>query len=145
MAVAGTHQRDGCVRATDTADDSAEHLGQLGANHEQPLGVGLGRSDLQQRHLLTGAGQPVLDQAVMAQFKQFLDPYARVSEHFDDGPRPEGVFLVEVEQPWFAGVGVAYPNVVRCPVRPFDPGQGLSGRTELRAGLDSLPGLQQLP
>ena len=121
VAVAGADERDGSVGAADAADDGAEHVGEFGADHEQPFGVGLGRSDLQQRHQFAGAGQPVLDQAVVAEFEQFLHPDAGVAEHLDDRPRPERVFLVAVEQSWFAGVGIAHPDVVR--------GRGAAGRS----------------
>jgi hypothetical protein len=60
-------------------DDGAEHVGELGADDQEPLGVGLGRGDLQQRDQLAGGGQPVLDEAVVAELDQFLgaDPVCR--------------------------------------------------------------------
>ena len=48
-----------------------------GLTTSKPLGIGLRRGDLQQRHELAGAGQPVLDQAVVAELEQFLGPAGR--------------------------------------------------------------------
>ena len=72
-------QRNGAVGSADPADDGAEHVGQFGADDQQPLGVGLRRGDLQQRNHLAGVGQPVLHQAVVAEFEQFLDSDAGVA------------------------------------------------------------------
>ena len=65
VPVAGADQGNGSVAAADPADDGAEDVGQLGADDQQPFGVGLGRGDLQQRHEFPGVGQAVLDQAVV--------------------------------------------------------------------------------
>ena len=143
VAVAGPHQRNGPVWAADAADDGAEHVGQFGADHEQPFGVGLGRRDLQQRHEFAGAGQPVLNEAVVAEFEQFLDPDAGVAQHFDDRPGPEGVLFVPVEQLECAGVGVGDPHVVRAAVRPVDPGEGGAGGGERLSGRGLLAGAEQ--
>ena len=50
-----------------------EHIGEFGRDDQEPFGVGLGRGDLQQRDQLAGRGQPVLDQAVVAEFGELLD------------------------------------------------------------------------
>jgi hypothetical protein len=65
MPVAAADQGNGSVAAADPADDRAEYVGELGADDQQPLGIGLGRGDLQQRHQFPAAGQAVLDQAVV--------------------------------------------------------------------------------
>jgi hypothetical protein len=62
--------------------DCRQHVGEFGADDQQPFGVGLGRGDLQQRDELAGVRQPVLDQAVVGQLGQFLDPDA-----FSTGPQ----------------------------------------------------------
>jgi hypothetical protein len=54
VVVVGGDEGDGVAGAPDPADDGAEHVGELGADHQEPLGVGLGRDDLQQRHQLAG-------------------------------------------------------------------------------------------
>ena len=73
VVVVGGDERHGVAGAADPADDGAEHVGELGADDQQPLGVGFGRDDLQQRHQLAGAGEPVLHEAVMAELHQFLN------------------------------------------------------------------------
>ena len=75
------------------ADDRAEHVGEFGADQQQPFGVGLGRGDLQQRDELPGGGQPVLDQAVMGDFEEFLDPDPGGAQDLDRGEGPECVLL----------------------------------------------------
>ena len=65
VVVVGGDERDGAVGAADAADDGAENLGELGADHQEPFGVGLRWCDLQQRHDFAGGGQPVLNQAVV--------------------------------------------------------------------------------
>ena len=53
--------------------DGRQHVGQLRADDQEPLGIGFGRGDLQQRHQLAGGGKPVADQAVVGYLQQFLD------------------------------------------------------------------------
>ena len=118
-------------RAADPADDRAEHVGELGADDQEPFGVGLGGRDLQQRHELAGVGQPVLDEAVVAELEQFLDPDAGQAQDFDDRPRPERVIFLPVEQPLLAGGRVARPDVARVAVRPDGPDEGLPGGGEV--------------
>ena len=45
--------------------------------------------DLQQRDEFAGGGQPVLDEAVVGELGQFLDPDAGVAQHLHGGPGPE--------------------------------------------------------
>ena len=89
-----------------------EHVGQFGADHQQPFGVGLGRRDLQQRDELAGGGQPVLHQAVVGELEQFLDADAGGAQHLDDGPGPERVVLLEGQVAAFAGGRVVGPDLV---------------------------------
>jgi hypothetical protein len=70
------------LAVTDPGDDGGQNVGEFGRDDEQPFGVGLGRGDLQQRDQLPGIWQPVLDQAVVGQFGQLLDPDA-----FSTGPQ----------------------------------------------------------
>ncbi len=79
------------------ADDGSEHFGQLGADHQEPLPVGLGRGDVQQWDDLAGGGQGVGDHAAMGELEHLLDPGAGVPQHLDDCPRPEGVLLLKGE------------------------------------------------
>ena len=81
------------LAARSPADDGAEHVGQLRRHDQQPLVVGLGRGDLQQRHELAGAGQPVLDQAVVDELGQLLDPDAGGAQDLDGRPGPERVLF----------------------------------------------------
>lgn len=76
MTVVGHHERNCAGGVADPADDRAEHIGQLGIDDQQSLGVGLGGSDVQQRDELAGAGQPILHEAVMRQLGQLFDPNA---------------------------------------------------------------------
>ncbi|MGH3220679.1 MAG: hypothetical protein ACRDPY_18605 [Streptosporangiaceae bacterium] len=82
VVVVGGDQGDGRAGAADSPDDGAQHVGEFGADDQQPFSVGLGRGDLQQRHQLAGAWQPVLDQAV-AELDQFLG-----ADAFSTGPWP---------------------------------------------------------
>jgi len=66
--VVGGDAADGAVPLPDAGDDGGEDVGEFRADHEQPFGVGLRRRYLQQRHEHAGAGQRVLDQAVVGQF-----------------------------------------------------------------------------
>jgi len=66
-------------------------------NRQQPLGVGLGRDDLQEGDELTGPGELVLDQAVVAELEELLDPDAGVPEHLDGRPGPERVAFLASE------------------------------------------------
>ena len=109
--VVGHHERHGAARVADAADDGGQYLGQLGADHQEPFGVGLRRGDLQQRDELTGSRQPVLDEAVMRSLGQFLDADAGMAQHFHRRPRPERTMLREGEVAALAGAGVLGPDL----------------------------------
>ena len=118
LAVVGDHEGDGAVRAADAVQDRGQHVGQLGADDQQPFLVGLGRGDVQQRDQLAGGGQPVLDQAVMGELGELFDPDAGVAEDFHGRPRPERVVFL---------AGEVAPGAGRRP-RPRSAGSGWSGR-----------------
>ena len=124
--VGGDDQRDRRGAAADAADDGGQHVGEFGADDQQPFGVGLGRRDLQQRDELAGAGQPVLHQAVVGDLQQFLDPDAGGAQDLDDGPGPEReVFLHRQVAAFPAG-------------RVVDPDLGRAARVADRAGAASV-------
>ena len=79
-------------------------------DHQQPLGVGLGRADLQQRDQFPGGGQPVLDEAVVRQLGQFLDPDSGVAHHLYHRPGPEPAVFFEAEITAPTAVGVLGPD-----------------------------------
>ena len=135
VPVPAADQRHGSAGVTDPADDGAEHVGEFGADDQEPFGVGLGRRDLQQRDQFAGAGQPVLDEAVVGELEQLLGPDAGMAENFDDRPCPERVVFLEVEVPLFAARGITCPDASGRGVRPDGPDQGLPGGGELLAGL----------
>jgi len=112
VVVVGGDKRHGVAGAADPADDGAEHVGELRADQE-PLGVGLGRDDLQQRHQLAGAGQPVLHEAVMAELHQFLDADSGGPQDLDGRPGPEGTVFLGGEVPSFPGCRVVGPYAGR--------------------------------
>jgi len=142
VVVVGGHQRHCAVLAADPGDDLAEHVGQLGADDQEPLGVGLGRGDLQQRDQLAGGRQLVLDEAVVGQLGEFLDPDAGVAEDLDRGPGPERLVLFEGEVAVLAAAGVLCPGPAGGGVGPGWPAQGLAGRGEQLAGRGALGGAQ---
>lgn len=127
----------------DPADDGAEHVGQLGADDQEPLGVGLGWGDLQQWDQLPGGGEPVLDQAVVAELQQLLDPHAGQLEDFYDRPRPKGVILLPVEETLLAGDGIFDPDAAGGRVRPDRTDQGLARGGEFLARGDLAAGAGQ--
>ncbi|MFE2038177.1 hypothetical protein ACFXBB_34065 [Streptomyces scopuliridis] len=65
----------------------------------------------------TGRGQPVLDQAVVAQFQQLLDADAGGPQDLDYGPGPEGAFVLESQIAAFSGVWALGPDPAGCSVR----------------------------
>ncbi len=65
---------------------------------------------MQERDQLSGVGQLVSDEAVLGKLCQFLDADAGVPEQFDDGPRPERVFLFGGQVAAFPGVAVFGPD-----------------------------------
>ena len=91
--------------AADAADDRGQDVGEFWADHQQPFGVGLRRRDLQQRNEFAGAGQGVLDQAVVGQLGEFLDADAGVAQRFHCGPGPERAVLLTGQVAAFAAAG----------------------------------------
>jgi hypothetical protein len=73
VGVVGGGERDSPVGAADAGDDRGQGVGELGADDEEPFGVGLGRGDGQQGDELAGGGEAVLDQAVVGQLGELLD------------------------------------------------------------------------
>ena len=61
-------------------------------------------------------GQPVLDQAVVRELGEFLDPDAGVAQDLDGGPGPERVVFFAGQVAAFAGAGVLGPDPARSPV-----------------------------
>ena len=57
-------------------------------------------------------GQAVLDQAVMADLQQFLDPAAGEAKDFHGGPGPERVVVFVAEVAALAGGRVVGPDLV---------------------------------
>jgi hypothetical protein len=98
VGVVGGCERDGPAGAADPGDDRGQGVGEFGADDEEPFGVGLGRGDSQQGDQLAGGGQAVLDQAVVGELGEFLDPDAGVAQDLDDGPRPERVVFLAGSQ-----------------------------------------------
>jgi hypothetical protein len=113
VVVIGGHQRHGAVLAADAGDDLAEHVGQFRADDQEPLGVGLGRGDLRQRDQLAGGGQLVLDEAVVGQLGEFLDPDPGVAENLHCSPGPECLVLFQGEVAILAAAGVLCPDPAR--------------------------------
>ena len=54
VVVVGRDAGDGAVLVADPGDDRGEHVGEFGADDQEPFGVGLGRCDLQQRDEFAG-------------------------------------------------------------------------------------------
>jgi hypothetical protein len=92
VVVVGDHEGDRAAIVADSADDCRQHVGQFGADHQQPFDVGLGRRDLQQRDEFAGGRQRVVDQAVVGEFTEFLDA---------------GVFSWGQPATWCSGLGVS--------------------------------------
>ena len=128
------------VPLADAADDGGQHVGQLGADDQQPLGVGLGRRDLQQRDELAGAGQAVLHEAVVGDLQQFLDPDSGGSQDLDAWPRPRTRGLPPSPGPAVCRRPGRRPRSCRR-ARGDRAGEGLSGDGEAipRAGLRGRP------
>ena len=110
VLVVGDHQRHVGPVVADAGDDGRQHVRQIRCDHQKPLRVGLGRGDLQQRDQLAGGRQPVLDEAVVRQLGQFLDPDSGVTQHLYHGPGPEPAVFFEAEVAAPTGVGVLGPD-----------------------------------
>lgn len=132
VGVVGGDERDAPGGLLQSADDGGEHLGKVRRDDQQAFGVGLGRSDLQQRHQATGAGQSVLHQAVVAE--RAVPPYARGgAEHLDDRPGPKGMAFFPGEVATFPGTGVVDPHGQRW-LAGYRPGQGLPPAVNVSPG-----------
>src|ERR1035437_1530163 len=116
--VVGGDQRDCPAGLADPLDDGRQYVRQLRGYDQKSLLICLGRDDLQQGDDLAGGRQPVLDQAVVADLQEFLDPDAREPQDFDGSPCPEGVIVFHAEVPALAAGRV---------VGPYLPGAGLAG------------------
>jgi hypothetical protein len=92
-------------------EDGGQDVGEFGADDQEPFGVGLGRGDLQQRDQVGAGGWGVLDQAVVAEFGEFLDPDPGVSQRFDRYPGPERPVLFSGEVTAGAGDRVLAPRL----------------------------------
>ena len=94
VGVVGGDAAQRAVAVADPVDDRGEDVGEFGADDQQPFGVGLRRCDLQQRDGFTGAGQGVVDEAVMGQFGELLDTDPGVPQRLHRGPGPERPVLL---------------------------------------------------
>ena len=115
VGVVGGDERDGAAGAADPGDDGGQDVGELRADDEESFLVGLGRGDRQQRDQLAGGGEPVLDQAVVRELGQLLDPDAGVAQDLDGGPGPERVVLLAGQVAALAGAGVLGPDAAGGP------------------------------
>ncbi|MFE0452819.1 hypothetical protein ACFW2D_16325 [Streptomyces sp. NPDC058914] len=106
LDVVGSDQRNCPVVVSYPADDGTEHVSKLRGDDQQPFRVCLRRDDVQQGNQFASGRKGVLDEAVMAEFGQLLDPDAGVPEDFDGGPGRESVMLFESEVASIAGVGI---------------------------------------
>ena len=97
--------------------------------------VGLGRGDLQQRDQLAGGGQPVLDEAVVGQFGQFLDPDAGHAQDLHGGPGPERAVFLAGQVAALAGAGVLGPDAGR-----WSSGRAPARRSVCPAAVNCSPG-----
>ena len=113
VVVVGGDERDGPAGAADAADDGAEHVGELGADDQEPLGVGFGRDDLQQRHQLAGARQPGLHEAVMAELDAVPGADAGGAQDLYGRPGPERAVFLGGDVAPFPGRRVAGPDAGR--------------------------------
>ena len=129
--------------AADPADDDRQHVGQFRADDQEPFGVGLRRDDLQQRDELAGAGQPVLDQAVVADLQELLDADAGQAQYFHGGPGPERQVLLHGQIASFPGDRIIRPDLPAGRARGHGPGQGLPRGREGLARVRLAGGLQQ--
>ena len=144
VVVVGHGQRHGAVLAADPADDGGEYVGELGPDDQEPFDVGLGRGNVQQRDQLAAGWQAVLDQAVMGQLGEFLDPDAGIAQDVHGGPGPERLVFFEGQVAALAGAGVLGPGLSRRCVGGLQPGQCLACGGELPAGGGGPGGLQPL-
>jgi hypothetical protein len=121
-----------------------QHVGEFGADDQQAFGVGLGGRDLEQGNQLAGGGQPVLDEAVVGQLGQLLNPDAGVPQHFHHGPAPEPAVFFEGQVPALAGGWVFSPDPAGRLGLHHCPAQRLRAGGERRSGSGAGGGLEPL-
>jgi len=141
-AVVGGDDGDRRGGGADPTDDGGKHVGQFRADDQQPLGVGLGRRDLEQGDEFAGAGQVVLHEAVVSDLQEFLDPHSGGSQDLDRGPGPEREVFLHRQVPPSAAGGVIDPHPVGG-ARGDRAGEALSGDGEAIPGHGSAGGLQE--
>src|SRR5262249_24482914 len=141
VVVVDGDEGNGAAGCADAGDDGAEHVGEFGADDQQPVGVGFGRGDLQQGDELAGGRQPVLDEAVVGQFGEFLDPDAGGAQDFDGRPGPERAVLFGAQVAPLAGGQVVGPDAGGA--AGGGAGQGLPGGGGDVAGAGIAGGVQQ--
>ena len=95
----------------DAADNGGKDISQVGADYQKSLCVSLGRGDLKKRHQLAGGRQPVLHQAVMADFQEFLYAHASASQDLYNRPRPERLFFLEGKVTSFPVFRISGPDL----------------------------------
>ena len=93
-------------------------------------------------HQLAGAGEPVLDQAVVAELDEFLGADAGGAQDFHGRPGPEGAVFLGGEVAPVPGGRVVGPDAGRGG-RGDGAGQGRSCGGEGAAGPGSAGGVQQ--
>ncbi|MFI8850185.1 hypothetical protein ACIGW3_08325 [Streptomyces sp. NPDC053499] len=119
-----------------------------GGDQQDAFLVGLRRGDLHQRDHFAGRGQPVLQDAVVAELQHLLDPDAGVPQHFDRGPGPESSVLGGFEVgPSAAGLEAGGGGAVRVggPVRGAGLAVGLAEHRELGSGRRGFDGTEAGP
>ena len=142
VVVAGRDQGDGRAVAADAGDDGAEHVGELGLTTSSRSASVLDGADLQQRDQLTGAGQAVLDEAVVAELDQFLGADPGGAQYLDGRPCPERAVFVGGQVAVFPGGQVFGPDASGG-AAGGGAGQGLPGGGDDVAGAGAAGGLQQ--
>ncbi len=125
-------------------DDGGQDVGQFGADDQQPFGVGLGRGDLHQRDQLGAGRRGVLDEAVVAELGQFLDPDPGVPQRFDRCPGPERPVFFPGQVAACPGRRVLGPDLGPGPCSGRGAVQDLAAVAERLAVADGLGGGQPL-
>src|SRR6266536_3075370 len=118
VRVIGRDQRDGAVVSADPGDDCGQDVRQLRVDDEKPLLIGLRRGDRQQRDQFAGGRDPVLDQAVVRELCQLLEPDARLPQYCYGGPCPERVAFLPDQVPPLPAVRFFGPDPAGGPGQP---------------------------
>ncbi|MEK8146662.1 hypothetical protein NKH18_51510 [Streptomyces sp. M10(2022)] len=122
--VIGGHQRNRPAGAAQSTDDGAEDVGEFRADQQESIGVDLGRSDLQQRDDLAGGREPVLGDAVVREFQEFLVANVGQAQDLDRCERPEGFLFFIGQVPSAPAGGLFGPREVACCLRGDGSAQG---------------------